>query len=58
MPLSLATTILMSLINIGFSTALNIISSLAEVSLLINYLIIMSCLVWWHLCGAPLLIRQ
>lgn len=51
-------TSLLSLINIGSTTALNAINSLGGVSILFSYLITISCLVWRRLCGAPLPARR
>jgi len=55
---SFMATTLLSLINIGSSVALNAINSLAGVSLLTSYVIVLSCLIWRRLYGAPLPPRQ
>ena len=55
---SLATTTLLSLINIGSTVALNAINSLAGVSLLTSYVVTLSCIIWRRLYGAPLPPRQ
>ncbi|KAK5130535.1 hypothetical protein LTR08_001965 [Meristemomyces frigidus] len=51
---SLVVSSLLSLINIGSSTALNAINSLGGTSLLFSYFIAIGCLVWRRLYGAPL----
>ncbi len=52
--ISMSTTLIVSLINIGSATALNAIISLVVVSLLSSYFITISCLVWRRLGGEPL----
>jgi amino acid transporter len=51
---SLVVSSLLSLINIGSSTALNAINSLGGVSILTSYFITISCLIWRRLAGPPL----
>lgn len=51
---SLCVTCLVSLINIGSTTALNAIVSLGVVALLSSYFITIACLVWRRLRGEPL----
>ena len=51
---SMSITYIVSLINIGSTTALNAIVSLCVVSLLTSYYITIACLVWRRLKGEPL----
>ncbi|KAL9018165.1 MAG: hypothetical protein Q9185_004527 [Variospora sp. 1 TL-2023] len=55
---SVAITCLVSLINIGSTTALNAIVALGVVALLSTYYISISCLIWRRLKGAPLPARR
>ncbi|GAB7351785.1 hypothetical protein MBLNU459_g2359t1 [Dothideomycetes sp. NU459] len=47
-------TALLACINLGSSVALNAINSLGSVGILTSYFIVISCLVWRRLYGAPL----
>ena len=51
---SLVISTLLSLINLGSSVALNAINSLGVLSILFSYTIVIGCLVWRRLYGAPL----
>lgn len=51
---SLVVSSLLSLINIGSSTALNAINSLGGTSILFSYFITIGCLVWRRIYGPPL----
>lgn len=52
--ISLSITFIVSLINIGSTSALNAIISLGAVSLMSSYFITISCLVWRRIYGDPL----
>lgn len=51
---SLCVSVLLSLINIGSSVALNAITSLGAIAVLISYFLTISCVVYRRLWGAPL----
>lgn len=51
---TLATTALLSLINIGSPAALNSITSLATNSILSSYIVSIGCLTWRRITGSPL----
>lgn len=48
-------TIVLSLINLGSSTALNLITSLATNALLSSYICSIGCMIWRRVTNAPLL---